>query len=74
MIKKNNSILINCGRWGTWWRAHMPCCIFVDKWFIFHDMETDLMVQIDEGHYSGFMKYLASNGYFDHLRAGKNME
>ena len=52
----------------------MPCCIFVDKWFIFHDMETDLMVQIDEGHYSGFMKYLASNGYFDHLRAGKNME
>jgi len=41
--------------------------VFVDKWFLFHDMEKDIMVQIEEGDFSDFMNYLASKGYFDHF-------
>ena len=48
--------------------------VFVDKWFLFHDMEKDVMAQVNEGEFSDFMNYLASQGYFDQVQEGRNKE
>lgn len=47
--------------------AECPCChtrSYVDKWFLFHDMERNGLIRVDEGKIDGFLDWLEREGYF----------
>lgn len=57
--------LIHGGKFNI---AECPTChekCFVDKDFVFHDLERKLLIEVKKGGMRNFYKWLSSEGYFD---------
>ncbi|MBT3297918.1 hypothetical protein HN385_03265 [archaeon] len=44
---------------------------FIDKYFLFHDMFKDIMIQVQKGEIDRLMYFLDSKGYFKEFKETK---